>query len=282
MKRYVIYQRVSTDEQAEQGYSLDAMYERCVFFIKSQDAELIRVFQDNGFSGRLPPGKRPALNELLSCVKDKSNQFDSVLVWRLDRLSRSLRDTVNIEYILRKNNIALESVSEKIDTSTAAGAMFFNTVANFAEFESAQIGERTWNAMSHKVGEVYLGGRPPYGYRRSGNTLEVYPEEAEIVKKVYSYYLRNKTYMGTARYLNQKGIPSPSGGQWSHMQVKFMLQNPVYIGHTVWNRKSRKLVRFKDKRKWIIERDTHLPIISERVFNKVRSMVGPKARAPEI
>lgn len=270
-RKYVIYQRVSTDEQAEKGCSLEAMLEKCQFYIKSQeDAELIKVYEDRGYSGTLSPTKRPALNQLLNDIKDKNIDFDTVLVWKLDRLSRSMRDTLNLEFNLRKANRALESVTERVDTMTASGKMFFNTIASFAEFESAQIGERTRNAMSSKVGEIRLGGQAPLGYKYLDKKLIINNATARVVKKIFIAYLRYKNLTKVASYLNKQQMYTARGKQWTHEQVKQIISNPVYLGQTVWGRRLRKLKRFNPPEKWIVIPKTHQQIVSQNLWEKTR------------
>ena len=273
-RKYVIYQRVSTDEQAERGYSLEAMLEKCKHYIQSQeDAKLVKIFEDRGFSGTTDPVKRPALNQLLSEVKDKIVDFDTVLVWKLDRLSRSIRDTLNCEYLLRKHNVALESVTERIDTSTASGKMFFNTIASFAEFESAQIGERTWNTMSSKVGQIHLGGKATIGYKLIGNKLMIDRKTSEIVETIFRRFIKVKNYSKVAEYLNKKGMHTSCGKPFSHKKVKRIIVNPVYTGATVWNKRQDKLGRSNPDVKWIKSPNTHSPIITEKLFRRAQELI---------
>ena len=270
-RKYVIYQRVSTEEQAKKGYSLAAMLEKCKHYIKSQeDSMLIKVYEDKGYSGTLSPSKRPALNKLLEELKNKSLDFDTVLVWKLDRLSRSMRDTLNINHLLSKANKTLESVTERIDTSTASGKMFFNTVASFAEFESAQIGERTWNAMSSKVGQIRLGGSAPMGYRFHKQKLIINLATADVVKKIFTLYLKHKNLTKVADLLNEERIFTSHGKRWTHEQVKRVVINPVYTGRTVWGRRLRKMKRLNSPEKWVVIPKTHEPIVSENVFEKTK------------
>lgn len=274
-KRYVIYQRVSTEEQVRNGYSLEAMLEKCQHYIASQeDAVLVKVCADEGYSGTLPPSKRPALDELLSDASSRANNFDAVIVWKLDRLSRSLRDTLNIEHILMKAGKSLESVMERLDTSTAAGRMFFNTVASFAEFESAQIGERTWATMSSQVGKKHLGGKPAMGYSLKGEALEINEKDAETVRLIFGKFLRLKGYNRVAKYLNERQIFTSNGKKWSHRQVGKILTNPVYLGDLVWNRTNRRKGIVNSDDRWVIKESTHEAIISRNIFDRVQQLIG--------
>ena len=274
MKRYVIYQRVSTDEQAEKGYSLEAMLEKCQHYIKSQeDGVLVRTYEDKGYSGTLPPSKRPALNQLLEDLKTKAVDFDAVLLWKLDRLSRSMRDTLNIEYILRRANKTLESVTERLDTSTAAGKMFFNAIASFAEFESAQTADRTRNAMSSRVGRTHLGGKAPLGYRLAENKFVKDLKTAHIVEMIFKKFLILKNYSRVADYLNRKQLFTSYNKQFSHKKIQRILINPAYNGVRCWGRRNRKMWRNNPSEKWIYG-NSHEPIISQKTFQRVQAVIN--------
>ena len=273
-RKYVVYQRVSTEEQAEKGYSLEAMLEKSQHYIQSQeDAKLIKVYEDRGYSGTLDPAKRPALNQLLNDIKDRSIDFDTVLVWKLDRLSRSCISTLTVERLLRLANKTLESVTERIDTSTASGKMFFNTIASFAEFESAQIGERTWNTMSSKVGQIHLGGKAPIGYRLKDDKLVVDKETVNVVETIFRRFLRVKNYSKVAEYLNRKKIYTSYGKEWCHKKIKRILTNPVYTGLCVWGKRRGKLGSVNPISKWIIKGYIFEPIISKQTYQKIQHIV---------
>ena len=277
MKKYVIYQRVSTEEQKHKGYSLEAMHDKCAHYIEAQeDAKLITTYEDAGFSGSLPPNKRPGMKQLLEDMKNDKSIFDSVLVWKLDRLSRSLRDTLNLEFVLSKQNKSLESVTERLDTSTASGRMFFNTIASFAEFESAQTRERTFNAMSSKIGQKHLGGFAPIGYEIRNGTYEIVPHEAVIVRKIFKLYAKLGSFNATASEMNRKNTLTKKGNKWTHTRVKEILINPIYNGRIAWRKTSRKNGRLP-KSAWLFcAKMTHKPIINDTRYNKVQNVIEGK------
>lgn len=274
MKKYVIYQRVSTEEQKQKGYSLEAMHEKCLHYIKSQDGALfVKTYEDAGFSGSLPPSKRPGIKQLLEDMKAEKDMFDGVLVWKLDRLSRSLRDTLNLEFAFSKYNKSLESVTERLDTSTASGRMFFNTIASFAEFESAQTRERTFNAMASKVGQKHLGGVSPIGYRLKDGRYEIIPEEALIVRQIFKIYKRRRSFLSTANEMNSRGMLTRNNKLWSHTRIKEVLINPIYDGLVAWHKTDRRQGRLSISR-WIFSNGkTHEAIIGDKVFNTVQKLI---------
>ncbi|NTV28730.1 MAG: recombinase family protein [Candidatus Omnitrophica bacterium] len=276
-KKYCIYLRVSTDEQARFGYSLESMLDKCKHYIASQDdAVLVEVYEDNS-SGTLSPSKRPALCRLMGEVS--SGKWDVILVWKLDRLSRSLRDTLEIEHVLRKANKGLESVTERLDTSTAAGRMFFNTVASFAEFESAQIADRTRTTMSVLAsnGKHHLGGKPPLGYKLGFDGAYVVNEScAEVVRVAFEQFLRLKCFSKVARVLNERGLLTANGKRWSHRQIMLLIKNPAYVGRRVWGRVNQRLGRQNPAEKWVVSTESHAPLVSERVFDRAQQLCEPK------
>jgi len=277
MKKYVIYQRVSTEEQKQKGYSLEAMHEKCMYYIKAQDgAVLIKTYEDAGFSGTLPPMKRPGMKQMLDDIKVDRSMFDTILVWKLDRLSRSLRDTLNLEFTFSKFDKSLESVTERLDTSTAAGRVFFNTIASFAEFESAQTRERTYNAMSSKVGQKHLGGVAPIGYKLENGKYEIIPTEALVVRQIFKVFLARGTFSTAAKEMNANNLYTKNKKSWSHTRIKEVLINPIYIGLTAWHKTSRLRGRLS-KNHWIFAKDkTHGAIIDDVLFNKVQKLIGKK------
>lgn len=266
MKRYAVYLRVSTEEQRDKGYSLEAMKSKCIHHIKAQEnSALYKVYEDGGYSGSVPPHKRPAMARMIEDV----DNYNVVLVWKLDRLSRNLRETLNLEYMLRKCHVKLESVTEKIDTGTSSGKMFFNMIASFAEFERDLIAERTWNAMASVVGTKHLGGYAPFGYRKKGNRLYVVESEAVVVKKVFSRYLKTRNLSDVARYLNRSATPANIGNiRWGYRRIARMLRNPVYTGSVAWNKSGNR------PDKWIIAEERHPAIIQATVFKRVQKIIN--------
>jgi len=247
------------------------MRDKCAHYIRAQeDAVLVKTYEDAGFSGSLKPTKRPGMKQLLDEMKSNKNIFDAILVWKLDRLSRSLRDTLNLEFAFSKYNKSLESVTERLDTSTASGRVFFNTIASFAEFESAQTRERTYNAMSSKVGQKHLGGVAPIGYRLRNGRYVVISKEASVVEEIFKVFTRRQSFNATAKEMNQRNILTRSGKLWSHTRIKEVLINPVYNGYTAWHKTNRINGRLPVN-KWIYSRQkTHNAIINDKLFNKVQ------------
>ena len=166
-KRLVGYVRVSTDEQATHGVSMEAQRERLRAHAKAHGYELVAIEADNGMSGKVPPMKRAGLTRAMALVTEGA--ADGVVFLKLDRLSRSVRDILRMAEDARRRGWDLVSVSENIDTSTAAGKMILTVLAALAEMEAAQVGERTRMGMQQVAREGRARSRfLPFGYRVAG------------------------------------------------------------------------------------------------------------------
>jgi site-specific DNA recombinase len=255
--RVAVYIRVSTEEQAREGYSIGAQRDRITKFIESQGWEISDFYIDEGFSAKNLD--RPAMQRL---IKDaNSNKFDVVVFYKLDRLVRSVTDLHELLQIFESHNIAIRSVSEIFDTTTAIGRLFITMVAAMAQWERETIAERVVEGMTKKAltGERN-GGKPPFGYTVQDGELVVNPKEAKIVKEMFRMYINGSGIREIVLYINQLGI----GVRKDIRTVSRMLDNPVYCGTLRWNKNS--------KRDEIIQEENHAPIISLETFENVRRL----------
>lgn len=227
------YTRVSTDEQATTGYGLVAQEERIRAYAKAMGMELADVITDDGFSGAYLD--RPGLAALLERMR--AGEVGTVIIAKLDRLSRSLRNLLNLyadEF--EKHGVALVSVAEQFNTSTSSGRLFFQMVGSFAEFERNVITERTSGGRKEKARKGgYSGGKAPVGYRatRGQKTLSVDPEGAKLVLRVFALRdeLPQASLQTLADRLNAEGFTSPMGAEMHPVQVKRILdRRPFYAG----------------------------------------------------
>ena len=145
--KVAIYSRVSTEEQAKEGLSIDAQIDKCKAFCKARDWEIFKIYKDAGFSaGSL---NRPALELLLNDTQEK--KFDIILVYKIDRFSRKLKDLIMILEELKEKNINFTSVTEQIDTTSAMGEAFFQIIGVFAQLERGMVKERVELAFDRKI-----------------------------------------------------------------------------------------------------------------------------------
>lgn len=263
-----IYVRVSTEEQAKEGYSIRAQIDKLKSYIEIKDWSFYKVYADEGISGKNITD-RPAMNELIADIK--AGRVDNVLVYKIDRLTRNTRDLIDLTEIFKAHHCTFNSLMESIDTKTASGRMFLKIIGIFAEFERENIIERITLACEKKVKEGYTLGNftTSYGYDRAiGEKVQtINPVEAEIVREIYAMYVDgNMSYNAIAQNLNHRNIKSKLGGVWGHASVRAVLTNPNYIGKVRY--------AMDDKERYFEAEGKHEAIISEELFYKAQSKMG--------
>lgn len=227
MKRVFLYIRVSTQEQAQEGYSVGEQKERLIAYCKAHDWLISEIYVDPGYSGSNL--NRPAIQKLIADIKN----CDIVLVYKLDRLSRSQRDTLYlIEDIFLPNNADFVSVQESFDTSTPFGKAMIGLLAVFAQLEREQIKERTkmGRIARAKSGLHHGGGYIPIGYNYDNGKLVVNPYEAEQVRKIYEWYIAGESLAGITERLHAASYTNRYGSWSSWSSVRSVLSNKTYTG----------------------------------------------------
>ena len=202
MRRAALYVRVSTLEQAQEGYSIGEKRERLIAYCKAHDWMIADIYVDGGYSGSNL--KRPGIQKLMS----ETDKFDVVLVYKLDRLSRSQRDTLYlIEEIFLPNSVNFVSMQESFDTSSPFGKAMIGLLAVFAQLEREQIKERTrmGRIARAKTGLFHGGGNIPLGYNYQDGKLIINPYEAEQVRKIFDWYIEGMSFDKIAIKLNEEG-----------------------------------------------------------------------------
>lgn len=256
-----LYPRVSTTEQAENGHSIDEQIERMKKYCDAMGWTVYKVYTDAGFSGANT--ERPALQRM---IKDVENgKLDKVLVYKLDRLSRSQLDTLFlIEKVFLANNTDFVSMSENFDTSTPFGRAMIGILAVFAQLEREQIKERMTmgKAARAKQGKYYGSGNIPIGYDYINGELVVNEFDAMQIKRIFTEYANGKAPYTIANELNAAGLKHKYG-EWKHDTIRELLQKKTYIGF------------IKYKNEWY--KGTHDAIISDELFNKVQDIMKQKS-----
>ena len=249
MKRVFLYIRVSTQEQAQEGYSVGEQKERLVAYCKAHDWLIAEIYADPGYSGSNL--NRPGIQKLITDIKG----CDIVLVYKLDRLSRSQRDTLYlIEDVFLPNNADFVSVQESFDTSTPFGKAMIGLLAVFAQLEREQIKERTkmGRVARAKLGLHHGGGYIPIGYNYENGKLVINPYEAEQVRKIYEWYISGESLAGIANRLHEAGYTNRYGSWSSWSSVRNVLSNETYTGQ----------LRFGE----VVVENAHEAIISKEQF----------------
>lgn len=228
MPTFAAYTRVSTREQAE-GHGLGTQREKIRQWADLHDVEDLDWYDDPGVSGGTMD--RDGLTSMLAAVE--AGDVAGVVVYKADRLSRSLRDLLTIlDRRLEPNGIRFVSVTEQFDTSTASGRLFLQMLGSFSEFERNVITERTTEGRRSKAERGgHACGSVPYGYRKSedGELVED-PDTAPIVRRIFRERDADESLRAIAEGLNNDGIPTRRGGNWHASTVSYILKNPKYRG----------------------------------------------------
>jgi site-specific DNA recombinase len=237
-----IYIRVSTQDQAQHGFSLDAQEESLINYAKALGYEILKIYRDEGKSAKNL--NRPEMQNLLKDAEER--KFQAIFIYKLDRFSRSLKDLILTIDKLKEWNIDFISLQDKIETASASGKLMFQIIGAFAEFERNIIGDRTTFGMERKAREGGFITKAPRGYKLVNKQLIVHEEESPKIKNIFEEFLNSNISL---TQLAKKNNLTTSG-------IKKMLQNTTYIGK----------VKFANK-----ENDgQHEPIIERDIFMKVQ------------
>ena len=212
------YVRVSTSGQATDGVSLEVQTERIRAWCVAHDYELMDVHIDAGLSGKRAEN-RPGLQAAV-CAACRLRGV--LVVYSLSRLARSTRDAIDIAERLHKSGADLVSLTESIDTTSAAGKMIFRMLAVLAEFERDLVSERTAAALAHKRANGQRTGTVPFGYRLADDGVSLLPVESEqgVIVEIVAMRVRRKSYRVIAEELTRRGVPTKMGGaRWTHQTV---------------------------------------------------------------
>ena len=218
MRKAIGYIRVSTEQQVDEGVSLEAQKAKIVAWCKANDYDLANVFMDAGISGK-SMDKRTGLADALKAVKK-----DMVLVvYSLSRLARSILDTLSIANGINKAGADLVSLTERIDTTGAMGKMMFHLMAAFNQLERDVTSERTKAALQHKKAKGEKYSTTPFGYEAiEGRVIEV-KAEAQIVANIMQQRQSGSTLVEIATHLNASGIQGKKGGKWHASTVRYLI-----------------------------------------------------------
>jgi site-specific DNA recombinase len=259
--RIAAYVRVSTDEQVQEGYSIDAQRDRLINYCRSQDDwEIIEWYPEEGESAK--DLDRPELQRLLQ--DSQKGLFDVVLVYRLDRLTRSVMDLYKLLEMFEKYGVKFKSATELYDTTTAMGKLFITLVAALAEWELNNLRERVRFGMEQLVREgKWHGGPVPVGFTWDGTTMHIVEEEARAMRELRRLYMSGEGFGSTAKKLNAMGY-SNRGNSWSAQSVWYILDNPIYAGKIRYGGKKKNgkyASRKKEERVEVIWSDSGFPTI---------------------
>lgn len=261
--RVALYIRVSTQEQANEGYSVGEQTDRLKKYAEAMGWIVHKIYVDPGYSGGNTD--RPGLKELIKDVKN--GELDKVVVYKLDRLSRSQKDTlILIEDIFLANNVDFVSMSENFDTSTPIGRAVLGLLAVFAQLERDQIKERMGMGKEAraKEGKWHGGNTQPIGYDYNPSTdlLEVNEYEALQINELYDLFLSGMPYRTIETLFGEKGYKHKHG-IWQCKTMKAVIQNPLNIG----------FIKHRDE----LFPGVHDPIVDKEKFDKAQELMAHRA-----
>jgi site-specific DNA recombinase len=277
LARCAIYTRKSSEHNLDLAFSsLDAQREACEAYIKSQAQEGWRLipgrYDDGAFSGASL--ERPALQQLLTDVR--AGTIDIVLVYKVDRLTRSLADFAKLIELFDVHGVSFVSVTQSFNTSSSMGRLTLNVLLSFAQFERELIGERVRDkiAASKRKG-IWVGGPVPLGYAAVDKKVRVVPTEAEAVRTIFARYLELGSVRALAEDLDRRGIRSKprrlsdsrtiGGGRLGVGALAHLLKNRFYIGEVVY--------------RGAVHRGEHEPILDAALFAAVQGKLAAQAVA---
>ncbi|MDP2672300.1 MAG: recombinase family protein [Nanoarchaeota archaeon] len=239
-----IYVRVSTQDQAQHGFSLNAQQESLENYAKALGYEIYKIFRDEGKSAK--DLKRPEMIKMLADAEAK--KFSAIFIYKLDRFSRSLKDLILTIDKLKEWGIDFVSLQDRIETTSASGKLMFHIISAFAEFERNVIGDRTKFGMQRKAKEGGFITKSPKGYKLIDKLL-VPDGNGETISKIFQEFLDSDISL---TQLAKKNNMTPAG-------MKKLLKNITYLGK----------IKFGGE----ISDGTHKPIISPSLFNKVQDKI---------
>ncbi|WP_239740192.1 recombinase family protein [Mammaliicoccus sp. P-M59] len=288
-RKIALYSRVSTTEQSEHGYSVHEQEQVLIKeVVKNYPGYDYETYIDSGISGKNIED-RPAMKQLLKDVRD--NKVEMVLSWKLNRISRSMRDVFNIIHEFKEHGVGYKSISENIDTSNASGEVLVTMFGLIGSIERQSLISNVKLSMNAKArsGEAITGR--VLGYKlllnplTQKNDLVIDENEANIVREIFDLYLNhNKGLKAITTILNQKGYRTINQKPFSVFGVKYILNNPVYKGFVRFNNYQNWTVKRRsgksDEKDVILVKGKHKAIISEEIFDQVHEKLLSKSFKP--
>ena len=214
------YIRVSSEEQASEGVSLDTQRAKIEAWADATDASLVEVIEDGGVSGSRPLVERPGGAQIARLLDQRQPEIDAVVITRLDRLGRNASETLGHLHRFANGKVGLVSILDRLDLSTPQGRAMAGVAAVFGQLERELIGQRTAEALARLQTEGRPYGPTPFGFRRDGDLLVADEDQHRVITQVLELRASRCSFREIAAWLNGEGIPAKRGGQWSGMSVR--------------------------------------------------------------
>ena len=285
MLKVAIYARVSTEEQAEHGYSIEAQLDTLRQYCQLYHRRIVGEYVDRGVSGK-EMTKRLELQRLLKDADE--GVFEEVIVWKFNRMSRKTKDLLEIVDRLDRRNIYFRSFSENFDTATPMGRFALQMMGAVGELERNTIVENVKLGLKQRARQGFHNGGSCLGYqtvelpggdrKHRKTSLEIVPEEAAVVRRIFSYYVTGRGFRSIANQLNKEGARTKKGNTFSPDSIREIIINPVYAGLVRYNRFegwSEKRRRGKNSQP-IIAEGRHEAIIDRATWDKAMAIYKGK------
>ena len=257
--RAVLYTRVSTEDQAKEGFSLSAQEERLRAYCMAKEWSIVDIYIDDGYSGR--SDDRPAYRKMM----DEMDGWDILVVMKMDRIHRNSKNFTTMMESLKENAKEFTSMQESFDTTTAMGRFVMDIIQRIAQLESEQIGERVYIGMLQKAkeGSGHLGFNIPYGFQIEDGDVSLIPGEAAVVRSMYEMYLKGASLSDICNGLMEEGVLTKKGRtHWEKKTVSRILSNPMNCGYLHWE--------------GIIYKGDFESIVDPETFNRVQGLMKRK------
>jgi len=261
-----IYTRVSTDDQAKEGYSLAAQEQLCRERADQDGNVVSDLYCDDGYSGATL--ERPQLQRLL----ENLCRGDVVYVYRLDRLSRDVEHMAILLRLFRSRSVTIRPIVGSADITTSLGRAFTSMQSVWAQLEREQLGERTAMGMAKRITSGKRFGRPPYGYSSETHEWVIDDEKAEVVREIVRMRLAGAGCATICKRLAERGVSGPTSPLWHSRLIWHMLHNPAYVGDIEFGRLS-----LPNSMPAIIDRDTWNRLQS---LNEARQNARSRSESP--
>lgn len=228
-----LYPRVSTEDQSRFGHSLDEQECRMKQLCEFKNYEIFKVYREEGVSAKNT--NRPKFQEMIEDVKQ--GKINKIIIFKLDRLTRSIQDLENICKFLDKYNCGLESISEEINTSSANGKFFVRMITILAQLEIERTSERTKVGLVGAIKQGHISGRPPLGYIKKNGSKKIFIDEvqADVVRKIFKLYLDGMSVCSICKLFKEENVLNR---RWPTTTVDKILSNQLYIGNSEYGKRT--------------------------------------------
>lgn len=245
-----IYIRVSTEDQAREGFSLPEQEKRLIELCNENHIEIYKIYRDAGISAK-KGNKRPSFEELLQDIKDK--KCNTIVALKLDRVTRSIFDWENLMDFLDKNEAYIVCANDEVDTTNANGKLLTRLLISVSQNEIERTSERTKFGMIGAIKAGHIPGVTPIGYDREDKKLIINPITSEIVKRIFEMYSHGKSHFAIRNILNEEQVLGKSN--WQDSSIRRILENPVYKGDYLSNKGKKNECYYNDVCPPIVSRD---------------------------